>query len=223
MNKYFLKIKQEWERSLLAIIGLLLLVGLGWFGYSMLSDEGGSTSQAHTLPAMPDYIDTRVFAFVTPPQLEKNVNPMAFRKKLPLAFITPPTPPKPGGGTAVKPPDPPKPGTTVTPPGGKKDDPKTTTTQTKPPDTPPKPKPPPRKITVQYRGMYKGVTERELAFITAADSKTKKTDFFYLETREKVFDALSVKSFGPNQVVLDYGDNLEVTVPIGTKKEIVLE
>ena len=36
MNKYIAKIKQEWERSLLVVVGLLLLAFLGWLGFSLL-------------------------------------------------------------------------------------------------------------------------------------------------------------------------------------------
>jgi hypothetical protein len=218
MNKYLAKIGQEWERSLLVGIGLLLMVALAVLGFSFLSEEGGTTSQSQALPAVPDFIDTKAFAFMRPANLGKGVNPMAFRKKLPKAFVTPPSPPKPGD-SGVKPPAPPKPGggpSVVTPPG---DTPPKPGTVSKPPP----PKPPPRKITVLYRGMYKGLTERELAFISADDSKTKKSAAFYLGEGGRVHGALTVKSFGRDALVLDCGNDREVTVEIGKKKEIVLE
>lgn len=184
MNRHIAKISQEWERSLLVAVGLLLLGFLGWVGFSFLSEEGGSTSQSQALPPVPDFIDTTTFAFMRPARLQPDVNPMAFRKKLPKTFVTPPPPPRPGNG-AVKPPTT---GTgtgtgTVKPP------------DTRPSDSKPTPKPPPRKISVLYRGMYKGLTDRELAFISADDSKSKKSKVFYVGEGGKVHGALTVKSF----------------------------
>ncbi|HOG50068.1 MAG TPA: hypothetical protein PKY10_05725 [Lentisphaeria bacterium] len=212
MNRYIAKIKQEWERSLLVAVGLLLLGFLGWVGFSLLSEEGGTTSQTQALPSVPDYIDTKTFAFMQPAGLQDKINPMAFRKKLPKAFVTPPPKPTPTDTTAVKPPDPKQ----------------TTTTAVKPPDPkqtvkPPPPKPPPQKITVLYRGMYKGLTDRELAFISADDSKSKKTKVFYVGEGGKVHNVLTVKSFTRDTVVLDCGGDREVTAHIGKKQEIVLE
>ncbi|MGI6356327.1 MAG: hypothetical protein GX937_04975 [Lentisphaerae bacterium] len=231
MKRFIAKIKQEWERSLLVAVGLLLLGFLGWVGFSLLSEEGGTTSQTQALPSVPDYIDTKSFAFMQPANLQAKVNPMAFRKKLPKAFVTPPPKPTPSGTTAVKPPDT-KPTTgTVKPPAdtGKKPDGKQPTTVAvkpsgdKPPPKPQPPKPPPRKITVLYRGMYKGMTDRELAFIKADDSKSKKSKVFYVGEGGKVHNVLTVKSFNRDTVVLDCGGDREVTAHIGKKQEIVLE
>ena len=207
MNRYIAKISQEWERSLLVAVGLLLLGFLGWMGFSFLSEEGGTTSQSQALPSVPDFIDTKTFAFMQPARLQSDVNPMAFRKKLPKAFVNPPQPPRPGNGT-VKPPT--TGAGTVKPP------------DTRPP-TPVPPKPPPRKITVLYRGMYKGLTDRELAFISADDSKSKKSKVFYVGEGGKVHGALTVKSFSRDSLVLDCGGDREVTVRIGKKQDIVLE
>ncbi len=210
MNRYIAKISQEWERSLLVAVGLLLLGFLGWVGFSFLSEEGGTTSQAQALPSVPDFIDTKTFAFMQPARLQSDVNPMAFRKKLPKAFVNPPQPPKPGNGNGTV--KPPPGGGTVKPP------------EVKPPEVkPPPPKPPPRKITVLYRGMYKGLTDRELAFISADDSKSKKSKVFYVGEGGKVHGALTVKSFSRDSLVLDCGGDREVTVQIGKKQDIVLE
>jgi len=232
MNKYIAKIKQEWERSLLVVVGLLLLAFLGWLGFSLLSEEGGTTSQTQALPSVPDYIDTKTFAFLQPAGLQDKVNPMAFRKKLPKAFVTPPPKPTPTDTTAVKPPDGNPTTGTAKPPAdtGKKpsgDKPTTTVavkpSDDKPPAKPPPKPPPPQKITVLYRGMYKGLTDRELAFISADDSKSKKTKVFYVGEGGKVHNVLTVKSFTRDAVVLDCGGDREVTAHIGKKQEIVLE
>lgn len=209
MNKIVEKLKQEWERAILMVIALLVLLVLLFAAYNTLKDNGGSTGQGSSLPALPNYFDTSSFTFVKPVKdLPPGVNPMVFRRKLdiPKAPETPKgggTPPK-GGGAVVQPP--------------------------KQGDKPPAPekKEPPWVITVKYRGLYKGITGKEMAFIDAKNSKGNKQAQsvgrkFYLPENGRVFNAMTVRSFDAQRVVLSYGKGKEVALELGKEKKVTID
>ncbi|MDD4537822.1 MAG: hypothetical protein PHT80_02315 [Lentisphaeria bacterium] len=219
MKNFVEKLKQEWERAILMAIALLVLLVLLFAAYDMLKEDGGSTGQGSSLPALPNYFDTSTFSFVKPVKdLPPGVNPMVFRRQLtiPKAPEAPKqgggTPPKQGGGT------PPKTG------GG---------AVAQPPKAGDKPaaldkKEPPWVITVKYRGLYKGITGKEMAFIDAKNSKgNKKAQSvgrkFYLPANGRVFNAMTVRSFDAQRVVLSYGKGKEVALELGKEKKVTID
>lgn len=204
MNKLFDKLKQEWERSLLLAVALLTLLVLVLFAYSRLKEDGGSTGQNKSLPAMPKYFDSKSFVYIEPVEkLPDGVNPLVFRKQ--LAIPDAPPPPKTGG--VVKPPAGQAPAA-----GGAQLPPKASPTE------------PPWKITLLYRGTYKGLTDSELAFIDATNHKPKKpaSRKFYLKEGGRVFNAMTVRSFDAKQAVLSYGKGKEVTIEFGKTKDVTI-
>lgn len=205
------KLKQEWERAILMAIALLVLLVLLFAAYNTLKDNGGSTGQGSSLPALPNYFDTSTFSFVKPVKdLPPGVNPMVFRRQLSIPKA--PETPKQGGGTP-----PPKGGGVVAQPpkSGEK------------PPAPDK-KEPPWVITVKYRGLYKGITGKEMAFIDAKNSKGNKQAQsvgrkFYLPANGRVFDAMTVRSFDGQRVVLSYGKGKEVALELGKEKKVTID
>ena len=205
------KLKQEWERAILMAIALLVLLSLLFAAYNTLKDNGGSTGQGSSLPALPNYFDTSTFSFVKPVKdLPPGVNPMVFRRQLSIPKA--PEAPKQGGGT-----QPPKGGGVVAQPpkSGEK------------PPAPDK-KEPPWVITVKYRGLYKGITGKEMAFIDAKNSKGNKQAQsvgrkFYLPANGRVFNAMTVRSFDAQRVVLSYGKGKEVALELGKEKKVTID
>lgn len=204
------KLKQDWERAILMAIALLVLLVLLVAAYRLLKDDDGSTGQGSSLPALPIYFDTSTFSFVKPVKdLPPGVNPMVFRRQLPIPKAPEPKgggtqPPKTSGGTVVQPP--------------------------KAGDPPPAPdkKEPPWVITIKYRGLYKGITGKEMAFIDAKNSKGNKQAQsvgrkFYLPTNGRVYNALTVRSFDAQRVVLSYGKGKEIALELGKEKKVTID
>jgi hypothetical protein len=220
MSKITEKLKKEWERAVLMFVALMTLLLLSLAAWHMLKNESGDTGPGGVLPTMPNYFDTNNFACIKPVKdLSPAVNPMRFRRQ--LAIPKAPEPPKPPVKQPDKQPDKPpvKPGDkpVAQPPG-------------KAPDKPPAPerKEPPWIITVKYRGLYKGITGKELAFIDAKNSKGNRQAqtrgrSFYLSDNGRVYDAMTVRSFDKDQLTLSYGKGGEVILKLGKEEKVTID
>ncbi len=240
MNNLLRKLGKEWEKTLFTVVLLLILGYLGALAYKLLNDDDGSSND-NVKPKNPhEYFDTHSFAYLKPANLDKEVNPLLFHVHINLP--PPPTPKQDPGKPAPKPdPKKPEPKTPTPQPGGAKPTPpappqnttpkptdnKNTTpnnTQTTKPATPPKPTtppPPPRKISIQYRGFIKG-DDAQVAFYSANDSKTKKTEAKTAKPGAKIHGVLEIKSFDASKIVLSLNGK-DVVVSKGKKQEIVVQ
>lgn len=204
------KLLEEWEKTL-----LLTTAGAVAFFFLILfwpSDQEGNISQQGTLPPAPDYVKTDSMAFLEPANLEQTVNPMAFRRKIP---VTPTNdrkqPPKQDGNDKKTP--------GKTPQG----------TQNQPPANQPVPPPPvkkadPRIITLTYRGIYKGLQETERAFVRTMDSADKdKIRSLSVQTGEKLQEFFTVVSFDENQMNLLDQNQKTLTLPRNKDTKVTIE
>ncbi len=196
------KLLEEWEKTLLlttaGAVALFFLI-LFW-----PSDQEGNISQQGTLPPAPDYVKTDNMAFLEPAKLENTVNPMAFRRKIPVEpKNNNKTPPKPPGNDTKDP--------VKTPP-------------VKQPVTPPVKKADPRIITLTYRGLYKGLQNTELAFVRTMDSAAKnKTSSLSVQTGEKLQDLFTIVSFDENQLTLLDQNQNTMTLPRNKDVKVTIE
>lgn len=83
-------------------------------------------------------------------------------------------------------------------------------------------------ITVKYRGLYKGISGKEMAFIDAKNSKGNKQAQstgrkFYLPVNGRVYNAMTVRSFDAQQVVLSYGKGKEIALELGKEKKVTID
>lgn len=203
------KYLEEWEKTLLlttaAVVALFFLI-LFW-----PSDQEGNISQQGTLPPAPDYVQTDNMAFLEPAKLEQTVNPMAFRRKIPVA-------PKEDKKVSPKQPDNDKTAPVKTPANAQNQPP------VKQPVTPPVKKADPRIITLTYRGIYKGLQETELAFVRTVDSADKnKTSSLSVKSGEKLHELFTVVSFDENQMNLLDQNQKELTVPRNKDVKVTIE
>ncbi len=225
MNNFLNKLGKEWEKTLFTVVLLLILAYLGFLAYSMLVDNEGSSNDAVRPKDPHNYFDTHSFAYLSPANLKKEVNPLMFHVKVNLPPPPPKQTPTPQSGGNTKPATPPKPN----PPqsgGGTK--PPAPTPQTggggTKPATPPKPQPPPpppRKISVQYRGFMKG-SDAQVAFYSANDSKTNKTEAKTAQPGAKIHGVLEIKQFDATQIILSQNGK-DIVVKKGKKQEIVIQ
>ena len=200
------KLLEEWEKTLLlttaAVVALFFLI-LFW-----PSDQEGNISQQGTLPPAPDYVKTDNMAFLEPAKLEQTVNPMAFRRKMPVD-------PKNDNKTPPK------------QPGNDKKDPVKTppVAQNQPPvKQPPVKKADPRIITLTYRGIYKGLQDTELAFIRTVDSAVKnKMTSLSVKTGEKLHELFTVVSFDENQMNLLDQNQKTITLSRNKDTKVTIE
>ena len=238
MNNFLNKLGKEWEQTLFTVVLILTLSYLGIVAYTMMKEDEGSSSGNVVPKEAHVFFDTKSFAYLESAKLQKEINPLMFHAKVPLP---PPTPPK---GDTKKPdtkkPDPktptsqpkddgkkptPQPKTdpkTPTPPPTTPATPNNTTKNT--PTTPPKPTPPPpppRKIAINYRGFVKG-DDAQVAFYSANDSKTKKTEAKSAQPGAKIHGVLEIKKFDASSIVLSHNGK-EITVKKGKKQEIVVQ
>ena len=186
MNR-FEKAFEEWEKSLLiltAVLAAIFFLILFW-----PIQKEGSIAKTGNLPPLPNYIETEDLSYMQPPSLENIVNPMTFRKKLPVtqALVdkkvvqkkeTPKQVPENKKETPKQVPE------------NKKETPKQVPENKK--ETPK----PPRIIDLTYRGLYKGLKNEPMAFILASDTGSKvKDSTFILKEGESVFELFKVLSF----------------------------
>ncbi|MBR4221534.1 MAG: hypothetical protein IKR81_10275 [Victivallales bacterium] len=231
LKRIFKLICDEWERTLMTVVMLSLLIFLAVVAYNMLTEDEGS-SQSSVKPKAPHrFFDTTSTAYIEPVHLPNSINPFNFHIKVslppPPKPVTPqPVKPQPGGknNNTPRPPD-------KTPPqeSGKKPAPATPPQQAAKPQpqqtkpTPPKPQPPKvvRKISIQYRGYIRGTTDEQRAFYSALDSSSKKTESKSAKEGAKIHGVLPIKSFDADQLVVVQGGK-DVIVKRGKKQEIII-
>ena len=244
MNSILNKLGKEWEKTLFSVVLILILGYLGALAYKMLVDDEGASND-NVKPKDPHiYFDTHSFAYLQPANLDKSVNPLLFHVKInlpppPGPKQDPKQPPKQDPKQDPKKPTPPQQNPPTKPDDGKK--PSANTPQNTPPkqnptnntpNTPDKPKPseppkptppppPPRKISVQYRGFIKG-DDAQVAFYSASDSKTKKTEAKTAHQGAKIHGVLEIKNFDASKIVLSHNGK-EIIVSKGKKQEIVVQ
>ncbi len=217
MNKFKLeKIKAEWEKSLLialsCILFLLLIIWL-W-----PNNQEGSVNQPGTLPAKPNYVDVDSDYWLKPTFLKGDVSIMTFVRALPPVpeADKTPTPSRPNAGQKT-----PTPGKTPTPTPGKTPAADNVTSgKTDPPKVAPVKPEPPQVITLLYRGLYKGLSDKKLAFIKGSDSRSKKSINAPLSEGAKIFTVLTIVSFDENSITLAYGEGRGVTLIRGEEKKL---
>ena len=239
MKNFLNQLSKEWEKTLFTVVLLLILGYLGTLSYFILK-EGEGSSNENVKPKEPhSYFDTSSVAYLKPANLDSKVNPLLFHVKINLPpppapkqdpkKPTPQQPPqqstKPQANNGTKPtPQPQNPPKTPTPPQNNQSSntpgntPKPKPTEPPKPTTPP---PPPRKISVQYRGFIKG-EEAQVAFYSANDSKTKKTEAKTAQPGAKIHGVLEIKDFDASKIILSLKGK-EIIVSKGKKQEIVVQ
>ena len=226
-KRLFKLICDEWERTIMSTVMLSLLVYLSVVAYNMLTESEGS-SQNNVKPKSPHlFFDTTSTSYVEPVNLSASINPFNFHIKVPLPppqKTTPQNnqPPQQPGKNNNTPKQPDK-----TPPkdNGKKPTPQAVKPQPEnPQQQPTKPQPPKvvRKISIQYRGYLRGTTDEQLAFYSAQDSKSKKTEAKSAKEGAKIHGVLPIKSFDADQMVIVQGGK-DVIVKRGKKQEIIIQ
>ena len=227
-KRLFKLICDEWERTIMSTVMLSLLVYLSVVAYNMLTESEGS-SQNNVKPKSPHlFFDTTSTSYVEPVNLSASINPFNFHIKVPLPPPPKPTPQnnqtKPQPNNTPKTPDktPPKDNgkkpTPVTPPQqqtGKQQPQQQQQSKLQPPKNT-------RKIAIQYRGYLRGTTDEQLAFYSAQDSKSKKTEAKSAKEGAKIHGVLPIKSFDADQLVL-VQDGKDVIVKRGKKQEIIIQ
>ncbi len=229
IKRLFKVICDEWERTVMTVVMFSLLIFLAMVAYHVLMEDEGS-SQNNVKPKSPHrFFDTASTAYIEPANLPSSINPFNFHIKVAL-----PPPPKPTTPQPVKPQpsgknnNQPKP----TPnDNGKKPTPSTPQQQTTKPQpqqqqpNPQQTKPTPpkvvQKISIQYRGYLRGTTDEQIAFYSAQDSKTKKTEAKSAKEGAKIHGVLPIKSFNADQLVVVQGGK-EIIVKRGKKQEIII-
>lgn len=188
------KLAREWEKTILGITVSLLLIAVIIMAVNHYADSDGTIVQANVMPTRPDFVDFTNRNFMTVALPGESVNPLTFSKKMaPTAKL--PDPPK------IKP----------TPPNNtQKNDPP-------PPKESPTPKKNARVISVRYEGLYKGLLNNELAFVSATDSASRTTSQEPRASGEKLFAVITIDSFNAEELHISNGDKA-LTVPLG--KEI---
>ena len=89
IKRLFKLICDEWERTIMTVVMLSLLVFLSVTAYNMLMEDEGS-SQNNVKPKAPHrFFDTTSTAYIDPAHLPSSINPFNFHIKVAL-----PTPPK---------------------------------------------------------------------------------------------------------------------------------
>ena len=236
MNNFLKRLGKEWEQTLFAVVLLLLLCYFGIVAYNVMKEEDGSSNNNIIPKEAHAYFDTKSFAYLEPTNLGDGVNPLCFKAKLPPSTQPLPKPDpkkdhgKPDPKTPTPPPkggDKPAPNTNPAKPEQKNTTPTNTaqnnTPQSKPadPGKPTPPPPPPRKISINYRGFIKS-DDAQVAFYSANDSKTKKTEAKSAQPGAKIHGVLEIKKFDASTIVLSHNGK-EITVTKGKKQEIVVQ
>ena len=207
MNPILQKIQKEWERTLLALVFLVVLVCLAVFAYVMLNREDSSGSEKNVSRTPHAYFDVTSRIYMQGPALDKKArSPMAYSLKVripPTVEKSKPADTKQKPADAKhKPTDKPKPK-----PADAKQKP-----QEKP--KPPKPVPPPIKITVKYRGYMELADGKPVAFCTSTSSKDKKARPASLHKGDKVHGLFTIEGFDDKALNLSY-EGKKVGVPRG--------
>ncbi len=221
IKRLFKVICDEWERTVMTIVMFSLLIFLTVVACHMLTEDEGS-SQNNVKPKAPHhFFDTTSTAYIEPAHLPSSINPFNFHIKVSL-----PPPPKPVNPQPVRPQQGGKTNNTQRPPDktppkndGKKPAPEVVKPQSKPDTSKPQPPKVVRKISIQYRGYLRGTTDEQIAFYSAQDSKSKKTEAKSAKEGAKIHGVLPIKSFNADQLVVVQGGK-DVIVKRGKKQEI---
>lgn len=189
---------REWEKTLLGLTVAALLAAALVMAVSHYADSDGTIVQSSAMPSQPDYIDFSNRTFMQLILPDELLNPLTFTKKMaPTARVT----------------DPPK--TNPTPPT-------TGTAKNDPPKTQPDP-PPPKKadriISIRYEGLYKGLQNNELAFVTATDSASRQTSQEARASGEILFDSVTIDRFDADALHVSNGDR-QLTVPLSQEIKV---
>ena len=221
MNRFFQKLADEWERTLMSVVMFALLVYLSGVAYKMLTDDEEGSQNTVKPKAPHHFFDFTSTAYIEPAKLPAAINPFNFHIQVSVAppKQEPGAKPKPEPGAKPKP-EPgakPKPEPGAKPQTGAKTPP---SKETPPPKKPEKPKPS-RKIAVQYRGFLKGV-DSQVAFYSALDSQGKKTEAKPAKEGAKIHGILEIKSFDADSMTIIMGGK-DVVVKRGKKQEFVIQ
>ncbi len=221
MQELLHKLMNEWERVLLTVVGIIWLIAVSLFFVNLFAEHDGKMSTNTALPAKPAFINMNSLAYMDAAKMDPQLSPLRFFKQLPVTPGQNTPPPKKQEAKKEEPKkDPPKQEPKKDPP--KKEEPKKEPPKKEEPQKPTPPPPPPRVIKVLYRGMMKGTTDTEYAFIVAQDSKTKKTVRARFSPGTKLFDVLEVSECDKDKLVVK-PQGKEVTVVKGVEQEVVVE
>jgi len=223
--KRLAKIIEEWEKTTLLLSAVA--VAIFFLILFLPSDQEGNISQQSTLPATPNYVQTKNMSFLEPARLEQTVNPMAFRRKKvsddkEAAKVPPKTP-----QTTKKEPDKGQSGKVSTTQQPTQQTQKTTQQPAQQPAIKPQQaakKEPARVLTLTYRGIYKGLQGNELAFLRSSDSNAKnKVTSFTLQKGEKAHDLFTIVSFDENNLTLLGPKEKTLTIPRNKDTKVTIE
>lgn len=206
----------EWEKSLLWVSVVLLtavaLVGLA----GLMGEREGEAKRSVPAPPRHSYLNEETaFAFLQPLTLppKDSRNPFAFSCKFPAqAQSAQPTERKPW---RQRTPQPPPPAEAKAPPPVQ---------AAAPAAKPAAPPPPKHVVVVLYRGLYQSrdAAGRQLAFVTAKETPGNATSTQVMAEGQTVA-GVTVKRFGPDELVVSGPVSGEVTIPIGKQQKIPLE
>ena len=221
MNPILKKMQREWEKSLLTIILLAVLLCLAVFAYVTMSTEDHSGNDRSRFRTPHAYFDVKSRVYMEGPALDtKARSPMAYHLKIKIPPADTPKD-KPGRHKPDK-----QTGKTDKPKGGDK---KTVAAKLekpapKPEKPAPKPKPaaPPVKVTVKYRGCMQLLDDQPVAFCTSVSSKDNKSRAASLHKGDKVHGMMLIDAFDENALTLSYKGE-KVSVPRGREHVFTVE
>lgn len=200
----------EWERTTLTGVLLLLLAYFGFIAYNCLVDNESSATTPPRAKTPHEYFDTRSTAYLKPANFDNALNPMQFHIRVSLPEPQSKQQPKqqPSNQPTAK-------------------QPQQTAKQPQQPQQPQQPKPQPkpqRKITVSYRGFisYNKDKSTQVAFYSAHDTKGKKTEAKTVKKGFLIHGIIEIKDFDSTTLTLLLG-NKEVVVKKGKKQDFIIQ
>ena len=224
------KMAEEWEKTVMMTVMILILAYLAFVSFSLLSESEGGAQPGNRAKAAHEFYSGRAVAYLDPPNANRNDNPLKFNKKIQLRGRPYPQPNNNSNNNhnnnnnnnGNRQPNRPRPPnnrgngqTTPRPPAGGGN---TQPPRQDPTTDPPKPE---RKISVQYRGFIKG-TEEELAFYSAQDSQGSKTESKSVRTGAKIHGVLEIMNFDGDQMTVSL-EGKETSVKKGKKQDFIIQ
>lgn len=203
------KISDEWERTLMWSIIAVLFLFLCYMGYTMIADGSGS-SQKIADSKTPFSFFSKSLAFMTPPDISGDINPLIFSKAAPMLNQPRPNNPQQNNPNSGK-----NNNGGSKNPGGKKQN------QTQPPKNTTPTTTPTRKISVQYRGFLKG-TENSIAFYSAIDSKDNANESKSVQQGTLIHGLIEIVDFDAEQMTVRH-DGKEVSISKSKKQEFIIQ
>ena len=212
MNPILKKIKHEWEKSLLTVILLAVLLCLAAFAYVTMNTEDHSGNDRSRFRTPHAYFDVKSRVYMEGPALDKKArSPMSYRLKIKIPPVekVKDTPRKDTKGDKK----------TANPKKGNEkknvaEKPKKVPEKPKETAVKPKPKEPPVKVTVKYRGCMQLLEDQPVAFCTSVSSKDNKSLAVSLHRGDKVHGMMLIDAFDENALTLSYKGE-KVKVPRG--------